>query len=100
MVLRVGILVALALAVAGCVDGAPSSSAPIAPAPVVETDPSAEVLARLRDTDICALIPPDTLAEHDVTAVGTDELYGCTAALDFGSGPSSRVRGHGSHRAG
>ncbi|MFI5717923.1 hypothetical protein [Nocardia sp. NPDC051750] len=86
MVQRVGILVALALAAAGCVDGSSS-----APAPVVETEPSAEALARLRDTDICALIPRATLAEHGVTAVGTDELYGCTAALGGGSGQSSRA---------
>ena len=86
MVWRVGILVALALAAAGCVDGASS-----APAPVVHTEPSAEALARLRDTDICALIPSAILAEHGVTAVGTDELYGCTAALDDGTGQAGHA---------
>ncbi|MGI5216869.1 hypothetical protein [Nocardia sp. CA-290969] len=86
MVRRVGILVALALAAAGCMDSSSS-----APAPVVETEPSAEALARLRDTDICALIPPDALAEYGVTAVGTNHLYGCAAVLGGDPQPSGSV---------
>lgn len=87
MVRRVGILLALALAAAGCADGSSS-----APAPVAGTEPSTEALDRLRDTDICALIPPDMLAEHGVTAIGTDELYGCTAALGGGAESSGRAK--------
>ncbi|MEU4314360.1 hypothetical protein [Nocardia sp. NPDC024068] len=81
-----GILVVLALAAAGCGHG---SSSPLLPA--AETDPPAETLARLRDTDICALIPRATLAEYGMTAVGTNHLYGCTAALGDDSGPAGQV---------
>ncbi|WP_159080419.1 hypothetical protein [Nocardia suismassiliense] len=50
------------------------------PEPPVATGPEAEMLARLRTTDICALLPRAELAKlGPVTAVGTDQLYGCRA---------------------
>lgn len=70
-----GLVVVLLVAAVGCQrPGAPESE-------VAGGSPN-ELLDRLRGTDICALLPRAELAKVGrVVAVGTKQLYGCTAQV-------------------
>ncbi|MFI9402401.1 hypothetical protein [Nocardia sp. NPDC052316] len=80
---RLALLAVLLMTAVACQEN--GANPPEAPA---ATGPEAEMLTRLRTTDICALLPRAELAKlGPVTAVGTAELYGCRAK--FGSDPET-----------
>ncbi|WP_040686797.1 hypothetical protein [Nocardia vinacea] len=84
---RLALIAALMVVVAACQDGEPNQSVAAG-----VTGPQDEKLARLRNTDVCALLPRAELAKlGPVTAVGTNELYECEAKLGEDQKTSTRV---------
>ncbi|MBB5911187.1 hypothetical protein BJY24_000054 [Nocardia transvalensis] len=87
MIRRIAVIAALMLTAVACQDDAQNR-----PAPPAAGAPHADTLNRLRDTDICALLPRAELAAlGQVTAVGTDRLYGCQAKIGTDPRAAGRV---------